>query len=166
MFGCSNHVGHHCMESTLMVIPCSSSHGCCTSCGCDPTPWNVFRLYSANAVKHWLADCRSVQCLISKSNCVSIVRELLRAAKHWLREHDPWSRGAPGAPLQQNPPLPFSHHCLFIMTPLFSPLVTSYWNSTSASALFKSLWTAAPSCVLQVCATRRRGWEMVSNLED
>lgn len=45
-------------------------------------------------------------------------------------EHDPWSRKAPQAPLQQNPPAPFSHRLLFIITQVFSPLVTSYWNAT------------------------------------
>lgn len=76
----------------------------------------------------------SVPLLMSKSNPVLFIGERLRAAKHSPWENDPWSRRAPQAPLQHNPLLPLSHHCLFIITPVFSPLVTSYWNSSSASA--------------------------------
>lgn len=71
-------------------------------------------------------------------------------ARHLDREHDPRSMRAPRAPLQQHPPTPFSHHCLLIITPVFSPLVRSYWNSGFVSASFESLWTAAPTWFSQV----------------
>lgn len=64
-----------------MIIPGFSFQECCTSVmvsrRCYNTARKFFRLYSA--IKYWLANCHSVQCLISKSNFVSIVRELLCA---------------------------------------------------------------------------------------
>lgn len=77
----------------------------------------------------WVASLNFLT--LSLSSAIHSLRtHATRKKKVSLREPDPWSRKAPQAPLQQNPPAPFSHHCLFIITIVFSPLVTSYWNAT------------------------------------
>lgn len=109
------------------------------NCGvsCLPKP-----AYEASLHLQWVAS--SDIAALSPSGSMPFPGSGLMLPNQPVWKHDPWSRKGPQAALQQNPPAPLSHHRLFIITPEFSPPVTSHWNATFVRASSKSLWTAVP----------------------